>query len=31
MPDLPVYNEPAAERHWTEMLALFDETLKVAA
>jgi carboxymethylenebutenolidase len=31
MPDLPVYNEAAAERHWTEMLALFDETLKVAA
>jgi carboxymethylenebutenolidase len=31
MPDLPVYNEPAAERHWTEMLKLFDETLKVAA
>ncbi|HTX51268.1 MAG TPA: dienelactone hydrolase family protein [Caulobacteraceae bacterium] len=31
MPDLPVYNEPAAERHWREMLALFDETLKVAA
>jgi carboxymethylenebutenolidase len=31
MPDLPVYNQAAAERHWTEMLALFDETLKVAA
>jgi carboxymethylenebutenolidase len=31
MPDLPVYNEAAAERHWSEMLALFDETLKVAA
>jgi hypothetical protein len=30
MPDLPVYNEPAAERHWTEMLALFGETLKAA-
>ena len=30
MPDLPVYNEPAAERHWTEMLALFDEALKAA-
>jgi len=28
MPDLPVYDEQAAERHWTEMLALFDETLK---
>lgn len=31
MPDLPVYNEQAAERHWREMLGLFDETLKVAA
>jgi carboxymethylenebutenolidase len=31
MPDLPVYNEEAAERHWTEMLALFDETLKQKA
>ena len=31
MPDLPVYNEAAAERHWSEMLALFDETLKTAA
>ena len=31
MPDLPVYNEAAAERHWTEMLALFDETLKQKA
>jgi len=31
MPDLPVYNEVAAERHWKEMLALFDETLKVPA
>ena len=31
MPDLPVYNEEAAERHWTEMLALFDETLKEKA
>jgi carboxymethylenebutenolidase len=28
MPDLPVYDEGAAERHWTEMLKLFDETLK---
>ena len=26
-PDMPVYNEEAAERHWREMLALFDETL----
>ena len=31
MPDLPVYNPAAAERHWSEMLSLFDETLKVAA
>src|SRR5579872_2817413 len=31
MPDLPVYDEGAAERHWTEMLALFDETLKEKA
>ncbi|HEY2709590.1 MAG TPA: dienelactone hydrolase family protein [Caulobacteraceae bacterium] len=31
MPDLPVYNEAAAERHWTEMLSLFDETTKAAA
>jgi carboxymethylenebutenolidase len=31
MPDLPVYNEAAAERHWTEMLALFDGALKEAA
>ena len=31
MPDLPVYNHDAAERHWTEMLALFDETLKEKA
>jgi carboxymethylenebutenolidase len=31
MPDLPVYNQAAAERHWREMLALFDGTLKVAA
>ena len=28
MPDLPVYHEGAAERHWTEMLKLFDATLK---
>jgi carboxymethylenebutenolidase len=28
MPDLPVYHAEAAERHWTEMLKLFDETLK---
>ena len=28
MPDLPVYHRDAAERHWTEMLTLFDATLK---
>jgi carboxymethylenebutenolidase len=30
MPDFPeaIYNEAAAERHWTELLALFDATLK---
>ena len=27
-PDMPVYNEDAAERHWREMLKLFAETLK---
>jgi carboxymethylenebutenolidase len=27
-PDMPAYNEEAAERHWREMLTLFDETLK---
>jgi len=27
-PDMPVYNEEASERHWREMLTLFDETLK---
>jgi carboxymethylenebutenolidase len=27
-PDMPVYNPDAAERHWREMLKLFDETLK---
>ena len=26
--DMPAYNEQASERHWREMLALFDETLK---
>jgi carboxymethylenebutenolidase len=31
MPDLPVYNQAAAERHWTQMLALFDATLKQKA
>ena len=30
-PDMPVYNEAAAERHWTEMLKLFDGVLKVGA
>src|SRR6202789_958880 len=30
-PDMPVYDEAASERHWHEMLKLFDETLKVAA
>ena len=27
-PDMPVYNEEAAERHWRDMLKLFAETLK---
>jgi carboxymethylenebutenolidase len=27
MTDLPVYDEAAAERHWTTMLSLFSETL----
>ncbi|MGH7024791.1 MAG: dienelactone hydrolase family protein [Caulobacteraceae bacterium] len=27
-PDMPVYNEAAAERHWRELLTLFEETLK---
>ena len=27
MSDFPVYDAPAAERHWTELLRLFDETL----
>ncbi|HXC54693.1 MAG TPA: dienelactone hydrolase family protein [Rhizomicrobium sp.] len=27
-PDMPVYNEAAAERHWREMLKLFGATLK---
>ena len=30
MKDIPIYNEAAAERHWDEMLALFDETLQAA-
>jgi carboxymethylenebutenolidase len=28
MADFPVYNEPAAERHWEELVALFDATLR---
>ncbi|HEY1928634.1 MAG TPA: dienelactone hydrolase family protein [Caulobacteraceae bacterium] len=27
-PDMPVYNEAAAERHWRELVKLLDETLK---
>jgi carboxymethylenebutenolidase len=27
-PDMPAYNEGAAERHWRELLELFDQTLK---
>ena len=27
-PDMPVYNEAAAERHWRELLALLDQRLK---
>ena len=30
MTDTSVYDETAAERHWRELLALFDETLKAA-
>ena len=26
--DMPVHNAEGAERHWRELLALFDETLK---
>jgi hypothetical protein len=26
--DMPVHNPEAAERHWKELVALFDETLK---
>lgn len=29
-PDMPVFNHEASERHWREMLALFDATLKAA-
>jgi dienelactone hydrolase len=28
MSDTPVYDRAEAERHWTNMLALFDSTLK---
>ena len=28
--DMPVFNEAASERHWRELLALFDQTLKSA-
>lgn len=27
MSDFPIYNEPAAERHWRELFKLFDEAL----
>ena len=30
-PDMPVYDQAAAERHWRELLTLLDERLKVAA
>ena len=30
-PDMPVYDRDASERHWREMLSLFDEALKAAA
>jgi carboxymethylenebutenolidase len=30
MPDFPVYDEPAAERGWREMLALFERALQKA-
>jgi carboxymethylenebutenolidase len=30
LPDMPVYDLEASERHWREMLALFDEVLKAA-
>jgi carboxymethylenebutenolidase len=31
MPDTPVYDEAAAERHWRELTALFEDSLKAAA
>ncbi|HEY2482455.1 MAG TPA: dienelactone hydrolase family protein [Caulobacteraceae bacterium] len=30
-PDMPVYDQAAAERHWRELLALLDQTLKRSA
>jgi carboxymethylenebutenolidase len=30
MPDLPVYNATACDRHWGRMLGLFGKVLKVA-
>jgi carboxymethylenebutenolidase len=27
MPDFPIYNPEAAERHWAELLALFKRTI----
>ena len=30
-PDMPVYNEAAAERHWRELFKLLDRTLKAPA
>jgi carboxymethylenebutenolidase len=30
MPDLPIYNQAAAERHWDNLLGLLDRTLKAA-
>jgi carboxymethylenebutenolidase len=31
MPDTPVYPEAAAERHWRELTALFEDSLMAAA
>jgi carboxymethylenebutenolidase len=31
MPDLPVYNETACDKHWGRMLGLFAKTLKAAS
>ena len=31
MADFPIYNEPAAERHWTELLALFKAIVGLGA